>query len=214
MALRLYSYFRSGSSWRVRIALNLKGIEYSIVPIHLVKGQQNTPEFRAVSPQGMVPALLVEEGGVSHTLTQSMAIIEYLEETHPSPPLLPADPFGRARVRQLSEIVNSSIQPLQNLSVLNKVGDELKGDRKAWAADFIGRGLGAFEKLASELPAAYAVGDRPTVADAFLVPQLFAARRFDVDLAQFPTCLAIESTCSKLEAFQAARPENQPDAER
>jgi maleylpyruvate isomerase len=214
MALTLYSYFRSGSSWRVRIALNLKGIEYSIVPIHLVKGQQNTPEFRAVSPQGMVPALLVAEGGVSHTLTQSMAIIEYLEETHPSPPLLPADPFGRARVRQLAEIVNSSIQPLQNLSVLNKVGDELKGDRKAWAADFIGRGLGAFEKLASEQPATYAVGDRPTVADAFLVPQLFAARRFDVDLAQFPTCLAIESACSKLEAFQTARPENQPDAEK
>jgi maleylpyruvate isomerase len=214
MALTLYSYFRSGSSWRVRIALNLKGLEYSLVPIHLLKGQQNTPEFRAVNPQGTVPALVVEEGGSSHTLTQSMAIIEYLEETHPLPALLPRDPFERARVRQLAEIVNSSIQPFQNLSVLVKVGDELKGDRKAWAADFIRRGLGAFEKLAAERPATYCVGETPTTADAFLVPQLFSARRFDVDLNAFPTCLAIETACAKLEAFQAARPENQPDAEK
>src|ERR1700743_1088322 len=150
MALTLYRYFRSGSSWRVRIALNLKGVKYSLVPIHLLKGEQNKPEYRAISPQGMVPALRVEEGGASHLITQSVAIIEYLEETHPSPALLPKDPFQRARVRKLTEIVTSSIQPFQNLSVLNKVGDELKGDRKAWAAEFIGKGLSAFETLAAE----------------------------------------------------------------
>ncbi len=216
MTLTLYSYFRSGSSWRVRVALNLKGLKYSIVPIHLLKGQQKTPEFRAVSPQGMVPALVVEEGGTSHTLTQSVAIIEYLEETHPSPPLLPRDPFERARVRQLAEIVNSSIQPLQNLSVLNKVV-ELGGARDPWAQDFIASGLAAFEGLVSESHCeghgAYAVGDQPTFADIFLVPQLFSARRFGVDLAPYPTCLEIEAACAKLPAFEAARPERQPDAE-
>ncbi len=182
------------------------------MPIHLLEGEQNTPEFRAVSPQGMVPALVVEEGGGSHTLTQSVAILEYLEETHPSPPLLPPDPYGRARVRHLAEIQNTTIQPLQNLSVLNKV-KELGGARDPWAQDFIARGLSAFEHLAQESRGRYAAGDQPTFADVFLVPQLYSARRFSLDLAPYPTCLNIEAACGKLEAFEAARPERQPDAE-
>jgi len=213
MALTLYSYFRSGSSWRVRIALNFKGLAYSVVPVHLVRDGQNRAEFKAVNPQGMVPALMLAEDGQTHTLTQSLAIIEYLEEAHPSPPLLPRDRFRRARCRQLAEIVNSSIQPLQNLSVLKKV-EALGGDRNAWAGDFITRGLTAYEQLAAEQPGTYAVGDHPTVADVFLIPQLFSARRFNVDLSPYPTCLAIEAACSKLEAFEAARPERQPDAEK
>jgi len=213
--LRLYSYFRSTSSWRVRIALNFKGLKYSIVPVHLTRdgGEQNRPEFQSVSPQGMVPVLEIEEGGTNHRLTQSMAILEYLEESHPDPALLPKDLFQRARSRQLAEIVNSSIQPLQNLSVLNKVASDLGGERESWARDFISRGLSAFERLARESAGRYAAGDQPTFADVFLVPQLFGARRFHVDLAAYPTCLAIEAACAKLEAFDAARPERQPDAE-
>ena len=212
--MKLYSYFRSTSSWRVRIALNFKGLKYSYVPVHLTRdgGQQHHPEFLAVNPQGMVPALEVDAGSVTHLLTQSMAILEYLEEAHPEPPLLPKDLFLRARTRQLAEIVNSSIQPLQNLTVLNKIA-ELGGKRDAWAQDFISMGLAAFERIARESKGPYAACDQPTFADLYLVPQLFGARRFKLDLAPYPTCLEIEAACAKLEAFEAARPERQPDAE-
>ena len=212
--MKLYSYFRSSSSWRVRIALNFKGLKYSYVPVHLTRdgGQQHRPEFLAINPQGMVPALEVEQGGATHLLTQSMAILEYLEEAHPEPPLLPRDLFLRARTRQLAEIVNSSIQPLQNLTVLNKIA-ELGGQRDAWAQDFLSRGLAAFERLARESKGPHAAGEQPTFADVCLVPQLYGARRFKLDLAPYPTCLAIEAACAKLEAFEAARPERQPDAE-
>ena len=214
--MKLYSYFRSSSSWRVRIALNHKRIDYSYAPIHLLRdgGQQHRPEFAAVNPQGMVPVLEVEEGGKTFRLAQSLAILEYLEETQPQPPLLPKSPVLRARARQLAEIVNSSIQPLHNLMVLRKVTEELGGERNPWAQDFIRRGLAAFETLAHESAGPYAVCEHPTFADVCLVPQLYQARRFGADLAAFPTCLAIETACLKLEAFQAAGPDRQPDAER
>lgn len=214
--MKLYSYFRSSSSWRVRIALQYKGLEYAYAPVHLLRegGQQHSALFKAVNPQGMVPVLEVEEGGVVHRLAQSLAILEYLEETHPTPPLLPADRFLRARARQLAEIVNSSIQPLHNLLVLRKVSEELGGDRDPWAQEFIGRGLSAFELLARESKGPYAVCDHPTFADVCLVPQLGGARRFGTDLSPYPTCLAIEAACRKLQAFEAADPGQQPDAER
>jgi maleylpyruvate isomerase len=213
--LKLYSYYRSSSSWRVRIALNFKGLKYTYVPVHLTRdgGQQHRPEFQAINPQGMVPALELELDGVKHLMTQSIAIMEYLEEAHPEPPLLPRDLLLRARSRQLTEIVNSSIQPLQNLSVLRKVSEELGGQRDAWAQDFISKGLAAFERIARESQGPYAACEQPTFADLCLVPQLFQARRFNLDLAPYPTCLKIEAACAKLEAFEAARPERQPDAE-
>jgi maleylpyruvate isomerase len=213
--VKLYNYFRSTSSWRVRIALNLKGLTYSYVPVHLIRdgGQQHRPEFLAINPQGMVPALEVEQDGATHLLTQSMAILEYLEEAHPTPALLPKDLFERAHVRQLAEIVNSSIQPLQNLGVLRKVTDELGGQRDPWAQSFISSGLAAFEQLAQGSSGPYAAGEAPTFADLCLVPQLYSARRFNVQLAPYPTCLKIEAACAKLAAFEAARPERQPDAE-
>jgi maleylpyruvate isomerase len=214
--MKLYSYFRSSSSWRVRIALNYKRIEYAYAPIHLLQdgGQQHRPEFTSLNPQGMVPVLEVEEGGKVHRIAQSVAILEYLEETQPKPPLLPTGSVLRARARQLTEIVNSSIQPLHNLMVLRKVTEELGGERNPWAQGFIRRGLAAFETLARDSGGPYAVCEHPTFADVCLVPQLYQARRFGTDLAGFPTCLAIEAACLKLEAFQAAGPDRQPDAER
>jgi maleylpyruvate isomerase len=214
--MKLYSYFRSSSSWRVRIALNYKRIDYAYAPIHLLKdgGQQHHPEFASVNPQGMVPVLEIETGGVIHRIGQSLAILEYLEEIQPEPPLLPKDPYARARTRQLAEIVNSSIQPLHNLMVLRKVTEELGGERNPWAQEFIGRGLNAFESLARESLGPYAVCAHPTFADVCLVPQLYQARRFGTDLAAYPTCLAIETACLKLEAFAAAGPDRQPDTER
>jgi maleylpyruvate isomerase len=213
--VKLYSYFRSSSSWRVRIALNYKRLDYSYAPIHLLKdgGEQHRDAFKTLNPQGMVPVLEIEEGGKVHRLAQSLAILEYLEEQRPEPPLLPKDPFLRARARQLAEIVNSSIQPLHNLLVLRKVTEELGGERNPWAQDFIRRGLHAFEALARESAGPYAVCEHPTFAEVCLVPQLFQARRFGTDLTPFPTCLAIETACVQLEPFAAAGPDRQPDAE-
>jgi maleylpyruvate isomerase len=215
MGLKLYSYFRSSSSWRVRIALNHKRLDYAYAPIHLLQdgGQQHRPEFKSVNPLGMVPVLEIEAEGAVHRIAQSIAILEFLEEAHPEPPLLPRDRYLRARARQLSEIVNSSIQPLHNLMVLRKVTEELGGERNPWAQDFIGRGLHAFEVLARDSAGPYAVCGHPTFADVCLVPQLYQARRFGTDLTPYPTCLAIEAACSKLEAFAAAAPDKQPDAE-
>lgn len=214
--MKLYSYFRSSSSWRVRIALNFKQLEYAYAPIHLLQdgGHQHQPEFKALNPQGMVPVLEIEAGQEIHRLAQSIAILEFLEEAHPRPPLLPSDLYLRARARQLAEIVNSSIQPLHNLMVLRKVTEELGGERNPWAQDFIARGLTAFEQLARQSPGPYAVCDHPTFADVCLVPQLYQARRFGTDLAPYPTCLAIEAACLKLDPFAAASPDRQPDAER
>lgn len=212
--MKLHGYWRSSSTWRVRIALGLKGLSYEYVPVHLVKdgGEQHSEAYRALNPMRTVPLLEVTEGGRVLHLAQSLAILEYLEERHPSPALLPGDPAGRARVRMLAELMNSGIQPLHNLSVLQRVKGELHGDDKAWAAYWIDRGLTALTALVAESAGRYCVGDSVTFADAFLVPQLYAARRFGVDLAPHAQLTRIEAECARLPAFQAAHAERQPDA--
>ena len=212
--MRLYGYWRSSSSWRVRIALGLKGLAYEHVPVHLLKdgGEQHSEGYRALNPMRTVPLLEVSEGGRVVRLAQSMAIIEYLEERHPSPPLLPGGPVERARVRMLAELMNSGIQPLHNLSVMQRIKNELHGDDKAWSAYWIDRGLTSLRALVQESAGRYCVGDTVSLADVFLVPQLYAARRFGVDLGSYGLLTRIEAECAGLSAFQAAHAERQPDA--
>jgi maleylpyruvate isomerase len=212
--MKLYSYWRSSCSWRVRIALNLKGLSYTYEAVHLLKdgGQQHSEAYRALNPMRTVPTLEFEEGGVVRRLSQSIAILEYLEERHRTPALLPADPLLRARARMLAEMVNSGIQPLQNLSVLQFVKNELKGDDRVFAANWNARGLTALEAAVKETAGTYCLGETISFADICLVPQLYGARRYGVDLAQFPTLTRIEAACEKLPAFQAAHPDRQPDA--
>jgi maleylpyruvate isomerase len=212
--LRLYSYFRSSSTWRVRIVLAQKGLAVEIVPIHLLEGggQQWQPDYVAKNPQAMVPLLEWTEAGATRRLSQSLAIIEYLEERFPAVPVLPTDPYLRGRARLLAEIVNSGIQPFQNLSVLKRITSDYGGDSKAWARGFIERGLAAFARQVEETAGRYCVGDQITVADACLVPQLYHARRFDVDLGPFARLTAIEAELVALPAFRAAHPDVQPDA--
>jgi maleylpyruvate isomerase len=208
--VRLHSYWRSSSAWRVRIALGLKGLPYELVPVHLVRdgGQQHGAAFREKNPMGQVPVLEVD--GI--VLTQSMAILEYLEETRPAPPLLPRDPAPRARVRQLAEIVNSGIQPLQNMHV-QQVVRAAGADPLPLVRRFIEEGLVALEALARTTAGAFLVGDAPTFADVLLVPQLYSARRNAVELAPYPTLLRAEAACAALPAFAAAHADAQPDRE-
>ncbi len=212
--MKLYGYWRSSSSYRVRIALALKGLAYENAPVHLLEdgGRQHAPEFEAMNPMRQVPVLELErEGGVVR-LAQSIAILEYLEERFPEPALLPADPFRRARVRQLTEVVNSGIQPFQNLSMLQALGGQ-GVDAKAFAIAQIRRGLLAFQALAEPLARAFSVGDAPTFADCVLVPQLYSARRFGIDVdAELPLLARIDARCAELDAFRAAHPDRQPDA--
>lgn len=212
--MKLYGYWRSSCSYRTRIALHLKGIPFEYVPVHLVKdgGEQFRDDYREKNPMAQVPTLEVEEGGVVHRLGQSVAIIEWLEERYPEQPLLPADSFLRARTRQLAETINAGIQPFQNLSVLKLVKSELGGDEQAFARRFIEKGLAAYQTLVEPVQGRFSVGDAPTVADVFLVPQLYAARRFSVDLGPFPSLVRIEEQCASLPAFQAAHPDRQIDA--
>lgn len=208
--MKLHGYWRSGASWRVRIALAWKELPYTYLPVHLVRdgGEQHQDAYLARNPMAQVPLLELEDG---RTLTQSLAILEYLEEAHPTPALLPADPFLRAKARQLAELVNSGIQPLQNLGTLQRI-DAFGGDRKAWAKHWIERGLGALEREAAALAGTYCVGEAVSFADLCLIPQLYAARRFEVDVGAYPTLARVESTCAALPAFQAAHPDAQPDA--
>ena len=209
----LYDYWRSSSAWRVRIALHFKGIAFERRVVNLIKdgGEQHTDAFRTLNPLGQVPVLVTQEKDGARTITQSMAIIGYLEETVPVPPLLPADPWLRARARQLAEIVNAGTQPLQNLTVLDHV--EAQGlDREAWARHFIASGLAALEAASQETEAIFLVGDAPSIADLYLVPQLYNARRWKVDLAPYPTLVRVDATCSGLPAFVAAHPDAQSDA--
>ena len=209
----LYDYWRSSSAWRVRIALHFKGIAFERRVVNLIKdgGEQHTDAFRTLNPLGQVPVLVTQEKDGARTITQSMAIIGYLEETVPVPPLLPADPWLRARARQLAEIVNAGTQPLQNLTVLDHV--EAQGlDREAWARHFIARGLAALEAASQETEAKFLVGDAPSIADLYLVPQLYNARRWKVDLAPYPTLVRVDATCAGLPAFVAAHPDAQSDA--
>ena len=212
--MKLYNYFRSSASFRVRIALQIKGLPYEYVPVHLVKGEHKRPEFTALSPEGLVP-LLETDGGLR--LTQSMAIIEYLDETHPQPALLPGDALARARVRALSQIVACEIHPLNNLRVLKYVVHGLQADdaaKTAWYQHWVALGLQAYEARLAEAPSTFSHGDSPSMADCFLVPQIFNAQRFDCDLSPYPRTLAVFDACMKLPAFQQAMPAACPDAEK
>ncbi len=211
--MKLYNYFRSSASFRVRIALQLKGLGYDYVPVHLAKGEQKRPDFAAVTAEGLVPVLQLDDG---RRLTQSMAIIEYLDEAHPTPALLPADAIGRARVRALAQIVACEIHPLNNLRVLKylvndlKTGEDAKND---WYKHWVRLGLQSYEARLAEQPGAFSHGDTPTLADCCLVPQIFNAQRFDCDLSGLPRTMAAFDACMKLEAFQKAAPAACPDAE-
>jgi maleylpyruvate isomerase len=209
---RLYSYWRSSSAWRVRIGLALKGLPYEYVAVNLVAGEQFQDAHRARHPMGMVPVLEVVEGGHVVHLTQSMAILEYLDERHPTPPLLPRELDGRAVVRALAEHVNSGIQPLQNSAPLKVLREKEPGSEKAWARHFIATGLAALEQAMTATAGRHAMGDVPGLADCYLVPQVYNARRWEVDLAPFPTLRRVDEACAALPAFQAAHPDRQPDA--
>ncbi|TCO79266.1 maleylacetoacetate isomerase [Plasticicumulans lactativorans] len=212
--MQLHDYFRSSAAYRVRIALNLKGLAYQHVPVNLVRGEEAAASYRALNPQGLVPALVLDDGSV---LTQSLAICEYLDETHPEPPLLPRDPAGRARVRALAQVVACDIHPINNLRVLKYLVAELgasEAQKLDWYRHWVTEGLAALEALLAGHPASgrYCHGDRPTLADVCLVPQVFNARRFDCPLDAFPSVTRIVAACEALDAFAAAAPDRQPDA--
>ncbi|ESO01306.1 hypothetical protein HELRODRAFT_174858 [Helobdella robusta] len=215
----LYSYFRSSASWRVRIgkyfflfcSLAYKKIDYAYQSVNLIRngGEQLKKEFLDINPLGQVPALIID----NNTFTQSLPIIEYLEETRPEYPLLPKDPVKRCQVRQLSEVINSGIQPIQNLAVIKKLA-EMTGnpdDKTKWSHFWISRGLEAYEKLVQKTAGKFSVGDDVTLADLCLIPQLYNATRNGVDLSQFPTIQRIADECRQLECFKMADPSNQPD---
>ncbi|MGQ0511257.1 MAG: maleylacetoacetate isomerase [Betaproteobacteria bacterium] len=213
--MKLYTYFRSSAAFRVRIALNLKGLAYEPAFVHLAKGQHREAAYGALNPQGLLPTL--EDGG--RLLTQSLAILEYLEETRPEKPLLPKDPFARARVRSLSMLVACEIHPVNNLRVLQYLKKSLgqsEDQVNAWYQHWIADGLA---KLEAELarPGAgtgtFSHANAPTMADCCLVPQVFNAQRYQCDTTAFPTVMRVFGECMKLEAFDRAQPSRQPDAE-
>jgi maleylpyruvate isomerase len=211
--MKLYNYFRSSAAYRVRIAINLKGLKPENVFIHLLKNEQGAADYLRVNPQGLVPALVDGE----ETITQSMAIIEYLDEKHPSPPLMPKTPEARARVRSIAQSIACDIHPIDNLRVLRYLVNELKlteEQKNTWYAHWIEVGLTALEtQLASDSRTGrFCHGDAPTLADICLVPQLANARRGNVDLAAFPTLVRIDAECNALPAFADAAPMKQPDA--
>ncbi len=213
--MRLYDYFRSSASFRVRIGLNLKGIEPDRAPVHLLRdgGEQFGEDFTGLNPQQLVPVL--EDG--DSVLIQSMAILEYLDETHPEPPFLPAAPLGRARVRALTQIIACDLHPLNNLRVLKYLKDELgrsEDERNAWYRHWVAKGLGAFESFVAGHPdtGRFCHGDTPGLADIALVPQIFNAKRFDCPLDDYPETMTIFEACMAEPAFDAAQPDKQPDA--
>ncbi len=208
--MRLYGYWRSSASWRVRIGLHLKGIAFENVPVHLVRdgGEQRSATHRARNPLAQVPVLELDDG---RYLSQSLAILRYLDGIVAEPRLFPLDDVQAANVLMLAEVVNSGIQPLQNLSVGQKIAS-LGGNNTAWFAEVIHNGLVGLEAMAEPLAGRVLVGDTVSVADICLVPQLYNARRFDVSLEPFPTLRAVEAACVVLPAFQAAHPDVQPDA--
>jgi maleylpyruvate isomerase len=213
--MKLYSYWRSSSAWRVRLALNVKGIAYDYVAVNLAPDvrEQTSPAYAAVNAFQQVPTLAWAGATGTERLTQSVAIIEYLEQLQPEPALLPADPLQRARVREAVQIVNSGTQPLQNTSVLAEIR-QLAGESgvSRWALRWIGAGLAALEAHARQHAGRYLIGDALSMADLYLVPQLYNARRFGVELAPYATLTAIDARLQELEAFIHARPELQPDA--
>ncbi len=213
--MKLHDYFRSSAAYRVRIALNLKGLTAERAFVHLRRGAQNSDDYRALNPQGLVPVLETDDGAV---ITQSLAIVEYLEETHPLPPLLPADANGRARVRGIALAIACDIHPLNNLRVLRYLTGTLgvaDAQKDGWYRYWCDTGLEALERrlAADAATGAFCHGDAPTLADVFLVPQMANARRMAVDLSAFPTLVRIDAACQALPAFAAAAPARQPDAE-
>ncbi len=214
--LKLYTYFRSSAAYRVRIALNLKNLEYEAVPVHLVKegGQHLKEAYRRINPAGAVPALVDRD----LSLSQSLAIIEYLDEAYPYPPLLPGDPAARARVRAIALDIACEIHPINNLRVLKYLTGQLglsEEQKNAWYRHWVEVGLASVESRLVDHPLTgrFCHGDQPTIADCCLVPQVFNARRFGCDLSHVPTVLRIDAECRTLPTFQAAAPESQPDAE-
>jgi maleylpyruvate isomerase len=214
--MKLYTYFRSSAAYRVRIALNLKGLPYEAVPVHLVRhgGEHLQDQYRAMNPSALVPTF-EDEGAM---LTQSMAILEYLEETHPAVPLLPQAPLERARVRALAQMVACDIHPINNLRILRYlvhtlgISDDAKNE---WYRHWVREGFAALEAhlAANPAPGRFCHGDTPTFADCFLVPQVYNAQRFNIDMAPYPNIARINEACAELPAFVAAHPAQQPDAE-
>jgi len=210
--MELYNYFRSSASYRVRIALALKGLAYDYIPVHLVKQEHLAESYAAVSASRLVP--LLRDG--DHRLTQSLAILEYLDETHPQPPLLPADAAGRARVRALALDIACEIHPLTNLRVLRYLTHDLKlseDDKHRWYRHWVETGLEVVERQLAAQPATYCHGEVPTLADCTLVPQIFNARRFDCRLDHVPNVMRVFEACMRLEAFSATQPSACPDAQ-
>ncbi|HCY16504.1 MAG: maleylacetoacetate isomerase [Curvibacter sp. GWA2_64_110] len=220
--MKLHNYFRSSASFRVRIALALKGLSYEYLPVHLARGDHKLPEYTGISADGLVPLLDVD----GEHLSQSMAIIEYLDETHPQPPLMPADALGRAKVRALAQMIACEIHPLNNLRVLKYLVRELKVEDEAkntWYRHWVRVGLESFERQLVTLdaqrrqaglkPSVYCWGDAPTLADCCLVPQIFNGKRFDVNLDGLPLTMAVFDACMRLLAFQQAQPAHCPDNE-
>ena len=211
--LKLYSYFRSSAAYRCRIALNLKGLAYQTVPVHLLRdgGEHNAPAYRALNPQGLVPVL--EHAG--HIITQSLAIIEYLDEIQREPPLLPGDAASRANIRAFALAIACDIHPINNLRVLNYLKGPLRQDQAAvdrWYRHWVEMGLAACERMLPQGESRFCFGDQPTLADVCLIPQIYNARRLSGDLAQMPCLVAIDATARALPAFAKAAPEAQPDA--
>ena len=214
--VRLFNFWRSSASWRVRIALGLKGIEYEYVPVHLVHdgGQQHATDHRARNPMEQVPARELEIGGTRRLVAQSIAILELLEEVYPVPALLPKDPYLRARSRELTELVNAGIQPHQNLTPTARLDAVRPGLGREHAKHFNTVGLAALEARAKETAGTFLVGDSPTFADLCLVPQLYSARRFGAAVTGLALLLRVEAACNAVPAFASAHPDKQPDAEK
>lgn len=213
MSLTLYDYWRSSAAYRVRIALNLKGLSYDSVPVSLLKGEQHSVTYRTQNPQGLVPLLASDKGRFG----QSLAIIEYLNETYPTPPLLPSDPEARAMVRAMAYMVACDIHPINNLRVVQYLTSQLgasEAQKTAWIHHWMKEGFAALEVLAKQAGSSgkFCLGSVPTLADICLVPQMYNARRFKLELSPYPTLVAIDAHCMSLRAFIAAQPEKQADA--
>ena len=210
--MKLYSYFRSSAAYRLRIALNIKGLEYEYLPVDLLKAEQKSSDYMALNPQGLIPAMELPNG---ETLGQSVALLEWMEETYPEPALLPSDPFERARVRSVVNNIVCDIHPICNIAVTNYLKEHHGADTDgiiAWYTTWMHRGFQAVEQVLASNHASYCFGEEPGLADVCLVPQVYNARRFDIDLQGFPNILGVVDNCNELPAFRDAMPEQQPDS--